>query len=167
MEKKEKIAHLQYIISRFDGHTNAVNTKGNVYLSLMTFLIGGTITVFYAFNSKQHCETLAWVIFFITLAVQVTGIVFILLSLSPFLKSGTKKLDGSTFFFGDVASYTIDEYKEIFESRNIDAVYTDLVTQAHQLAIGLKRKYRLLLLGTFAIGIAIGLMIVTAVIVIK
>ncbi len=155
MEIKQKSEMLQFIIGRYDHYYDAVNNKGNVYLSLMTFLLGGSITIFYTVNQKQPCNTWAWTFFILTIVIQLVGIILTLISIKPFLKSGTKKPDGSVIYFGDVAAFAIEEYKQLFNAQSQEAMVEDMIKQGHQLANGLKRKYRYLNWSTYIIGIQI------------
>ncbi len=165
MEIKNKIETLQFIIDRYDHYYDAVNNKGNVYLTLMTFLLGGSITVFYNVTEKHPCNNWAWAFFIIILLIQLLGIILTLASIKPFLKSVKKKPAGSVIYFGDVASYTIKEYKKIFDERDLESMYEDALKQVHQLATGLKKKYCFLNWSTYIIGIQIILISVMGIII--
>ena len=74
MDQKEKIENLKYTISRYDHYYDSVNSKSNVYLTLMTFLLGGTVALFrYAIDQKQ-LSTLNLVFLIITILIQIKGI---------------------------------------------------------------------------------------------
>lgn len=167
MDAKEKTELLKYNIGRYDHYFDAINNKGNVYLALMTFLLGGNVTAFITADHTKPCDQTAWVIFFITLSVQLTGIVLTLLSLKPFLKSGTRKLDTSVLFFSDVATLAFDEFNTLLNKSTVDTIYEDAAKQAHQLAKGLCYKYKLLNRATYIIGLQILLIVVLGLLLIK
>lgn len=167
MVQNEKIEFLKFAIDRYDHYYESVNNKGNVYLTILTFLLGGTITGFYSLNSKTTCTGWEWFLFYLIIAVLVLGIILTLTALKPYLKNGTGNLDGSAFYFADVASFTKNEYKQIMETRTIIDFHGDMVNQTHQLASGLTKKYRLLSWSTFLIGIAIILILIFGLIIFK
>ena len=167
MDQKEKIENLKYTISRYDHYYDSVNSKSNVYLTLMTFLLGGTVALFrYAIDQKQ-LSTLNLVFLIITILIQIKGIMITLWALKPYLKSGTQKLNGSVFYFGYVASFTPTEFKQVYDALDYDRNYTDILNQAYQLASGLKKKYFLLFWSTVIIAVQIILLVAIGILLIK
>ncbi len=47
LENKEKLEMLKHTMDRYDYYYDSVNNKGNLYLTLDTFLLGGIITGYY------------------------------------------------------------------------------------------------------------------------
>lgn len=152
MELNNKIEHLKYAIDRYDLYFDSVNTKGNVYLTIMTFLLGGTLTIFHSESDKFQTGSILWSLLVLIILIQVTGIFVTLSAIKPFLKSGTKPNDRSAIYFGDVATFSIDEYRINYDNRDLSIAYNDYIKQVHQLAIGLKKKYQLLWWSTIIIG---------------
>ena len=158
----DKIENLKFIVNRYDHYYDAINNKGNVYLTLMTFLLGGLITIFFSVNKYNPCDYHAWALLVLTLALQLTGIIMTLLALRPYRKSGTDRLNPSNLYFGDVASLTDSHYKQQMSSLTDDEFEKDITSQIHALARGLRNKYEKLYWSTNIIGIQIILIAIIA-----
>jgi hypothetical protein len=166
IDTKEKMEILKFNIGRYDHYYDAINNKGNVYLALMTFLLGGNVTAFFTVNNEASRGTLEWVLFALIVALQLAGIALTLLSLKPYLKSGAQWPGGSLFFFSDVSDMTLDEYSTQLDGSTSDSVYGDATRQTHQLATGLCYKYTLLNRATYIIGIQIAAMVLLGILII-
>lgn len=167
MEQKENIEYLKFTIDRYDHYFEAVNNKGNVYLTIIIFLLGGTITGFFSLTNKYTCSTWQWILFYGIVIIETSGILITLAALKPYLKGGTKKTGLSAIYFADVASCTAAEFIEIIDKRNAEHFYNDIMRQVHQLAKGLRKKYILLSWCTYIIGTIIFLLLGTGLFIFK
>lgn len=51
MQAEKKIEMLRHTMDRYDHYYDSVNNKGNLFLTLNTFLLGGIITGYYSVKS--------------------------------------------------------------------------------------------------------------------
>jgi hypothetical protein len=136
----DKTSELKFTISRFDHYYDSVNNKGNLYLTLNTFLLGGLIAGYAALLSSHVC-TLAWpelVIIGLIAGCNIFAFYHAVHAIYPFV---SKRLGSSSIFFGDIAGRTESEWRNFFAAVQPDAYEQDLLHQAHQLASGLLSKY--------------------------
>lgn len=143
-----KVDELKFIIGRFDHYYDSVNNKGNLYLTLNTFLLGGLIAGYAALLSSHIC-TLAWpelVIVGLIAGCNIFAFYHAVNAIYPFV---SKRLGSSSIFYGDIAGRTESEWRSFFTAVLPDVYEQDLVQQAHQLAGGLLAKYRRLRASTW------------------
>lgn len=155
MEKAEKIEQLKYVINRYDHYYESVNNKGNLYLTINTFILGGSLTAYYSIKNTICVTDFCYTIFCILLIITLLSIVLTLFAIKPYL---TKKLDKkkySIIYFGDVSLLEFNNYKSEIDKLNDSKLLNDYTNQAHLLAIGLRRKFKFLNYATWVISLEI------------
>src|SRR4051812_3672312 len=115
MKLNDKIEILKQTAGRYDHYYDSVNNKGNLYLTLNTFLFGGMITGYYSI--KESLVGRSDVIFFVW-----TGFIFCLLSIAftlwaiiPYLSKQADSINGSVLYFGNVSGISFTSFKKIYE----------------------------------------------------
>lgn len=141
---------LQFIINRYDHYYDSVNNKGQFYLGLNTFLIGG-LGAAYALTQQQHICICSLNLFMISLLViNFISIFFTLRATLPYLKSGDNKNYKSLIFFGSVAEFSKEQFIEKATNASAEDIKSDFAIQTYQLAVGLAKKFeRLKFAGLF------------------
>lgn len=163
-ELKDKITHLKYSISRFDGYFQGVNSKIALYITLNTFILTAT-TAGSSSIVRQFPNNINLPILFMTLIVLASAISIIctILASIPYLKNN----NSSAFYFGYVAHLEFDDYSKKIEELSDEKALHDLKHQAFILAKGLRSKYRnlliagYLLLADFVLILIFSLIIIT------
>lgn len=152
MDIKDKIEVLKHSIDRYDHYFDSVNNKGNLFLTLNTFLLGGMITGYYSI--KQDIQNRFDIMFFVWIALIccLTSIFFTLWSIIPYLNKQADSVNGSQLSFGNIANISFTSFKQIFDSTTETKLYEDYVQQAHLLAIGLQMKFSRLRTATYFLG---------------
>ena len=135
-----KIEELKFIIGRFDHYFESVNNKGNLYLTLNTFLLAGAIGGYAVLLSNKIC-TLAWPELVIIGAIAVCNIVAYFHTIKGIYPFISRRQGSSYIFYGDIAGRTTSEWRTFFGDVQVSGYEQDLVEQAHQLATGLRSKY--------------------------
>lgn len=131
---------LQFIITRYDHYYDSTNNKGQFFLGLNTFILGGVGVGF--FSIKNQISISAFLLFLTVLlaCLGLISIYFTLKALIPFF--GSKKRPGtSLIFFGSVAKLKRHEFVTKVQSYSPTEFEKDLSEQAHELAIGLDKKF--------------------------
>ncbi len=149
MDKKEKIEKLKFIVGRYDHYYDSVNNKGNVYLTLNTFLLGGMITGFYSYINSNTVTCSLMILMALTILSNLVSLSTALWAIKPYLNKPSDNENGSLMFFGDVAFYHYNLYQKLFEEVDEEKSYNDFVKQTHLLAIGLKNKFMLMKWSTY------------------
>lgn len=154
MEKKEKIEHLKFIVGRYDHYYDSVNNKGNVYLTLNTFLLGGMVTGFYSYINNNVITVTSCLMILMALAIilNLVSISSALWAIKPYINKPKDNENGSLMFFGDVAHYPYNIYQKLLTELDDEKNYADFVKQTHLLALGLKSKFTLLKRSTYFLG---------------
>lgn len=147
MEQKDKIEQLKFCIGRFDTFYENVNSKGNLYLPLNSFLMSGIIGGYFSLKDKIHFDSFTIFLLGVTLLFNLLGFGFTIWATMPYLKS-TKKTDTSLIFFNDVASNTWLEFEKKYDAMTAPDVYLDFKKQGYLLASGLKKKFLCLTVAT-------------------
>lgn len=140
---------LQFIISRYDHYYDAVNNKGQFFLGLNTFIIGGLGAAFLLIKDKPECSYIYYILFILLFILSFVSITFTLIAILPYLKSNHQK---SLVFFGSVAEFDNDQYVKTINNTSDKKSMNDFASQAHHLAVGLKKKYRWLQFAGWAIA---------------
>jgi|SRR5579863_4451933 len=145
MDSKEKIALSQYLLTRFDVYTGAVNNKVSFYLTINTFVLGGIClgyTVCKGYPKTATYDVL--MVFTILLLLCCFGSIFFTIgSVAPYLTDNHVKDDRpSLIFFGGVARYQCPEFQQKFGAQTDDAIANDFERQVHSIACGLDRKFK-------------------------
>lgn len=138
---KNKLSEAAFIINRYDFYYESVNSKGNVYFALNTFILGGTITGYYSLNKELHFDYFFFCLFILILLSNIASLLFTIGAVHPFLWTQKTKIGKSILYFNDVASRSLSEYKSILSKMSNDERLDDYTSQIHSLAKGLKLKY--------------------------
>ena len=148
----EKTEMLKHTMDRYDHYYDSINNKGNLFLALNTFLLGGTITGYYSIKDSVagQCDLLFFVL--IGLLSCLLSIGFTLWAIMPYLSKQVARNNGSAMYFGNVSNLSITSFKKLYEEMSEDKKYEDYVQQVHLLALGLQRKFRRLQTATYLLG---------------
>ncbi len=149
LENKEKIETLKHTMDRYDHYYDSVNNKGNLYLTLCTFLLGGIITGYYAIKETivGRCDVLFFT--WIGLLSCLLSICFTLWAIVPYLSKKADGSNGSVLFIGDVSNVSFQRFKQLYTDMNYENRYEDYLKQVHLLALGLQKKFRRLQIATY------------------
>jgi len=151
MEIKEKCEELKFAIGRYDQFYDSINNKGNLYLTINTFILGGIVAGFATMQDKCQLGNLLITFFVITAVANLVSFGLTLIAIKPHV-SPTGGRVGSLIFFWDVAGYHEASYRKNWDEINLKKWYKDLRAQSQALAIGLRRKFFLLNLATWGIA---------------
>jgi hypothetical protein len=143
---------LEFIIGRYDHYYDSVNNKGNVYLTVNTFILAGMISGYLALESKYHFGLCMLLLFVASILFNILSITLTLMAIKPYLNTKKDNVDGSAIFFGDVADYHINQYERMWNNMDETIWHKDLRKQATLLACGLERKFRYLSYATWFIA---------------
>ena len=167
MDIKEKNAELKYIIDRYDHYYDSVNNKGNLYLTVNTFILGGVIAGYFTLDNQYHFGCGIILLFIFTLIANIGAITCTLLAIKPYLNKKKDKTQGSLLFFGDVADYQEKSYKKMWDELDDNKWHENLKKQVLLLARGLTKKFNKLYCATWFIIIQILLIIVFGIIILN
>jgi hypothetical protein len=130
-----------FIIERFDHYFDSVNNKGQFYIGLNTFIIGGIVAGFLLHDEYDMTFRL-FISALLTILCGGISIILTVLAIMPFLKDNHSENDNpSKVFFGGISRYQLARFKEVFRSQQDDQFTDDLLEQAHCLAGGLTTKF--------------------------
>lgn len=138
---------LQFVIGRYDSYFDGVHNKANFWLAFNTFALGGLIAGYKDFvaplcvNSYVRALDAELVLF---LLVNLASTFFIMLASLPYLKRDATPPLTSAVYFLDVAAHSRAAWHQHMDTATMESLRIDQREQAHELAIGLVRKYRLL-----------------------
>lgn len=152
MDLKDKNEKLQYSIDRFDNYYEAINSKGNLYLTINTFILGGMIAGYFTLDSMFNFGIGLLLLFVSALAANLASVLFTLFAIKPYLNDKKENPDGSVIFFADVADYHSNHFDNIWRQMDDQKWHDDLKTQARLLSFGLKRKFTRLTYATWFIA---------------
>ena len=136
---------LQFVMGRYDGFFDSVHNKANFWLAFNTFALGGIIAGYKDFVTPlgagvgQRLLDGEMILF---IALNLTSTIFILAASMPYLKRKDSPVLNSVVFFVDVAKTTRADWHANLNKLTPEDVLRDHREQAHELAIGLARKYR-------------------------
>lgn len=132
--------NLKFIINRYDHYIESVQSKSNLYITLNTFVLTGSVTLFFGYKSDLNCF-LALLLLMIILA-SLTATIYILLALNPKIKKSNNE---SIIFFGNVAERKDDsEYWGVIKNTNKSDFEEDLANQTQQVAAIVCEKHKTL-----------------------
>jgi hypothetical protein len=135
----------KFNFTRYDTYYSNVNSKGAFYLTVNTFFVGFFLSCISWVKENFNITELTGFFICLFLLSCFAAIIITLLAINPFLKSGeTYGKSKSIFYYGSVAEYSCSDFKKHFEEIDEDKLKDDICTQLHSLAVGLKRKFKLL-----------------------
>lgn len=135
--------YLKFIIERFDHYYDSTNNKGQFYLGLNTFLIGGTIGALLYANEKGVLNVLLCCLLSVSLGCIFLSILFTLSALQPFTRSGHSRNYQSLLFFGSITELTDCKiFRTKMNKQSTQERLEDLQNQCYTLAQGLTSKFR-------------------------
>jgi uncharacterized membrane protein len=135
MEKER----LKYCIDRFDHYYDSVNNKSSVFLGLSTFIVGGLVAGYFAVGPLINCGFWTHALIITLIGLGVSTMIVVIMATTPFLSSDIDSLH----FFGAIASMDGPSFcvKSATPCTDEDEL-KDLRNQAHQLATGLRGKFK-------------------------
>lgn len=152
MERQDKIDMLKFTIGRCDHYYDSVNNKGNLYLTLNTFLLGGIITGYYAIRNDVTLNCFPSFLFWTALVINVISIGLTLYAIKPFLGKKRENTNASLLYFGDISSMNVAAFQNKYEEGDTNKFYSDLTVQTYMLSCGLRTKFSYLKIATYFIG---------------
>ena len=138
MEKER----LKYCIDRFDAFYDTINNKSSVFLGLSTFMVGGLLAgylpILDLIEPTPVLPILLPILYLTTVGIGLITMIVLVHASIPY----TGKKSESRYFFGSISGLPADQfYSKSFEC-NDDEELVDLRCQVHQLAVGLKSKFK-------------------------
>lgn len=148
----EKIEMLKHTMDRYDHYYDSINNKGNLFLTLNTFLLGGIVTGYYSIKNQIVCSF--DILFFVWagLILCVLSIGFSLWATVPYLSKQADSRNGSVIYFGNVANVSFQSFKQMYNDVSEGKRYEDYLQQLYLLALGLQAKFRRLQIATYLLG---------------
>lgn len=148
----EKIDALKYTMDRYDHYYDSINNKGNLFLTLNTFLLGGMITGYYSIKDTIICR--CDIIFFVWIGLMccLLSIGFTLWAIIPYLSRQVDNINGSVINFGNISNISFDSFKSMYENISEEKRYQDFVYQVYLLAGGLQKKFSRLKTAAYLLG---------------
>lgn len=132
--------NLKFILSRYDHYIEGVQSKSNLYITLNTFVLTGSVTLFGGFETDLSNFLIGLLLLIIISSVIAT--LYILLAVNP----KTKKSDNdSIIFFGNVQEKNASaEYWEVIKNTNKSDFEEDLANQVQLVASIVCKKHNTL-----------------------
>lgn len=151
---KDKIEILKHSIDRYDHYYDSVNNKGNLYLTLNTFLLGSVVTGYYSTKGIISQQT-PYIVFFIwlSLASCIISIGFTLWAIMPYLSKASSTGVASVINFGNVSNIAHSGFKQLCDDMTEEKQYDNYLNQSYLLAVGLQKKFKRLQVATYLLGI--------------
>lgn len=151
-ELSAKTEMLKHTMDRYDHYYDSVNNKGNLFLALNTFLLGGIITGYYGIQEgigeRYNILLFVW----LALICCLLSMGFTLWAIFPYLNKNIDKVYGSAMYFGEVSHLTLTDFKKRYEQMTEYKKYEDYLQQVHLLALGLQKKFFRLQIATYFLG---------------
>lgn len=140
MNRAEK-ERLNFNVCRFDHYYDSINNKIAVYITINTFLLGGVAGMYLTINEKilyfrQEYE-------FLIIWVSILGLLTILALIYSSLPYLSHK-SSSLYYFGTIASNTLERYVERSKKNEEAEDVEDLREQVYYLSKGLVKKYKII-----------------------
>lgn len=153
----EKDEFVWKIISRFDHYIGTTNTKATVIVAFNTFVFSAIVLkwadLLLPYQGQRAIVFISSLLLLVAALSSLVSLAAVFLVINPFLKSPKKPAKyHSIIFFGHVAEYDkADEYLQCVQSSDEDKLTEDLCIQAHALAQGLDKKFRIMKIAVYAI----------------
>lgn len=152
LSRAEKIETLKHTMDRYDHYYDSINNKGNLFLTLNTFLLGGMITGYYSIKDTiiGRCDILFFI--WIGLVCCLLSLGFTLWAVIPYLNKQSDSVNGSVLYFGNVSNISFESFKRMYANATEEKRYEDYVNQVYLLACGLQNKFSRLKNATYLLG---------------
>ncbi len=148
-EPSRLIEQLRYAISRYDHYYDTVNNKGAFFVALDTALVGGLLLLQFEYGGKAFNMTPGIArLLTACLTLCLFSMATTLLAILPYTRQGSR----SNLFFGTVATRSLAKFQEDIKKETEEEAAADLVAQAHELSVGLRRKFKLLRAASFGLA---------------
>lgn len=135
--KREK-ERLLISINRYDHYFESVNNKTAVYIAINTFILTATISGYFAIEETIIClSNLFNILVVLLLTVGITSVAILIIASIPYFSQHSE----SIYYFGGIASKTIDEFIICSSKMSKKEEMNDLRNQTHTLAKGLRTKF--------------------------
>lgn len=163
MQTEEKIQMLRHVMDRYDHYYDSVNNKGNLYLTLNTFLLGGIITGYYAIKGDVQGRFDVLYFTWTALILCLGSIAFTLWAIVPFISRESDPVNGSLINFNNVANISQNSFQTQLDTLSETRCYHDYVSQVKALATGLNKKFIRLRTATYLLAGCFGCIVVIGV----
>lgn len=150
---------LKFIINRFDHYYDTANNKGNFYIGYNIFVLGGIIGIKKDFHITHNIDLTNSMLLLLCFCCCLS-IFYILLSSTPYLKSGNHGQHKSLLFFDSISKMNKEEYLSKISDSTSDKLEYDLILQVNKLADGLSIKYSYLKYAGYCIMVQILLLLI-------
>lgn len=148
----DKIEMLKYTMSRYDHYYDSINNKGNLYIALNTFLLGGVVTGYYSIKDQIFCGSDIFFLVWTSLILNLLSLGFSLWATMPYLTKQSDSINGSVIYFGNIANVSFQSFKQMYNDMNDEKQYEDFLQQVHLLALGLQNKFYRLQIASYLLG---------------
>jgi hypothetical protein len=148
MTQQDQIELMKFNIARYDHYYDSVNNKANFWLAFNSFIIGAVLASYSTAKDAVPLANRAYFAYGVAVftILSVVACILIMVASSPHLN--TRRMAAhrtrSLLYFDDVAAMDIVDYRNELDSLDVSRERTDFTAQAHNLALGLERKYRIL-----------------------
>ncbi|MDV3550501.1 hypothetical protein CMU66_18390 [Elizabethkingia anophelis] len=148
----DKVETLKHTMDRYDHYFDSINNKGNLFLTLNTFLLGGMITGYYSIKDTIANQFDIMFFMWIGLVLCLFSLGFTLWAIIPYLNKQADSINGSTINFGNVSNISFESFKQMYANVTEQKRYDDYVHQVYLLACGLQKKFCRLKTATYMLG---------------
>lgn len=148
MTPQEQIELMKFNISRYDHYYDSVNNKANFWLAFNSFAIGAVLSTYnalWALVPAAKQENFSYGVLIFTL-LSIIASILILIASFPHLNTNRRmsQRKRSLLYFEDVSAMESDDYQTQLDKADLIRQNLDFTNQAHNLALGLRRKYTIL-----------------------
>ena len=148
----DKIDTLKHTMDRYDHYYDSINNKGNLFLTLNTFLLGGIITGYYSIKDTIANESGVTFFVWVGLVSCLLSISYTLWAIIPYLNKQADSVNGSVINFSNVSNISFESFKLMYSNVNDQKRYEDYVHQVYLLAYGLQKKFSRLKTATYLLS---------------
>lgn len=148
----DKMDTLKHTMDRYDHYYDSINNKGNLFLTLNTFLLGGMITGYY--GVKDSIASQFDILFFVWIGLIccLLSLGFTLWAIIPYLNKQADSVNGSLINFGNISNISFESFRQMYTNVTDEKRYEDYVHQVYLLACGLQKKFARLKTATYLLG---------------
>lgn len=136
-EKMEE-ERLKFCIARFDHYYDSINNKSAVFLGLGTFSLGGLIASYPYLMDHVNCSKAILGLLLLSSVLALSALIIVIVVSTPYLSKGKK----SMLYFNSIATKGLDIFIEDTKNFNMESGLSDLRLQVHDLATGLRKKFK-------------------------